>query len=310
MTIFGVDVSEFQDGISLAQAKREGISFAIIRTTDGTYRDRCYRSHLDDAESAGLLTAAYHYLRNPTEGTSIAQQVQASLDVMGDAPRPIWLDCETDADLTAAHIREAKQTFEARGVRVLGVYSYVPWWEGRTIGGEPDSNEFGALWVAAYGTNPAGAPSAIYRGDTHAQWSYPLGNQLPAIWQFGSNAQVAGYSVDINAYRGSVDDLRALFYPGAPAPTTSSSSEGSSLMALTEKYFTDWMSGYLGPQINALQQVWEQLRGPGGRGWPQLGQDAQGRDLTPVDALAAIRIQLADLAREQQEIKSLLKGAK
>ncbi|WP_276652488.1 peptidoglycan recognition protein family protein [Corynebacterium vitaeruminis] len=97
---------------------------------------------------------------------------------------------------------------------------------------------------------------------------------------------------------------------GAPAPTTSSSSEGSSLMTLTEKFFTDWMSGYLGPQINALQQVWQQLRGPGGRGWPQLGQDAQGRDLTPVDALAAIRVQLADLAREQQEIKALLKGAK
>lgn len=98
---------------------------------------------------------------------------------------------------------------------------------------------------------------------------------------------------------------------GAPAPTTSSSSsEGSSLMALTEKFFTDWMSGYLGPQINALQEVWTQLRGPAGKGWPQLGKDAQGRDLTPVDALAAIRVQLADLAREQQEIKQLLKGAK
>lgn len=97
---------------------------------------------------------------------------------------------------------------------------------------------------------------------------------------------------------------------GAPAPTTSSSSEGSSLMALTEKYFTDWMSGYLGPQIDALQEVWTQLRGPGGKGWQQLGVNDKGQNLTLVDAVAALRYQLADLAREQQEIKALLKGAK
>ena len=70
-TIFGVDVSEHQDGMSLRRAADEGMKFAIIRTTDGTYKDRTYRSHLDDAGRAGLVTAAYHYLRNPSEGTSI-----------------------------------------------------------------------------------------------------------------------------------------------------------------------------------------------------------------------------------------------
>lgn len=219
MTIFGVDVSEHQNGMSLAQAGKEGVRFAIIRTTDGTYKDSVYRSHLDDAESAGLVTAAYHYLRNPSEGTTIAQQVQASLEVMGDAKRPMWLDCETNAGLSAAHIRECKQRFEAAGVRVVGAYSYVPWWEGKTIGGEPDSHEFGAFWVAAYGQNRVGTPSALYPGDSAAQWNYPLGNQKPALWQFGSQAQVAGRLVDINAYRGTVDELRALFYGGNTAAT-------------------------------------------------------------------------------------------
>ena len=122
-TVFGVDVSEHQDGMSLRQAANEGIQFAIIRTTDGDYRDRCYRSHLDDAESAGLVTAAYHFLRNPSEGTTVEQQVDASLAVMGDARRPMWLDCETEAGLSVEHIREAKRLFEAAGVRVCGVYS-------------------------------------------------------------------------------------------------------------------------------------------------------------------------------------------
>ncbi|PZO98548.1 MAG: 1,4-beta-N-acetylmuramidase [Corynebacterium urealyticum] len=228
-TLFGVDVSEHQDGMSLKQAKREGIDFAIIRTTDGTHRDRCYRSHLDDAEGAGMLTAAYHYLRNPSEGTSVAQQVQASLEVMGDKKRPMWIDVETNVGLHVGHIRACKAEFERRGVRVIGCYSYVPYWEGRISPSEPDSHEFGAFWVAAYGQNPRGNPREIYPGDQHRQWDYPLGNQKPALWQYGSNAQVSGYSVDINAYRGTRAQLESIF---TGKKTTS---EKGPLMALSDQ---------------------------------------------------------------------------
>jgi hypothetical protein len=38
-----------------------------------------------------------------------------------------------------------------------------------------------------------------------------------------------------------------------------------------------------------LREVWEQLRGPGGNGWPQLGQSADGANLTLVDAVAEIK---------------------
>lgn len=210
--IFGVDVSEWQDGMSLRRAADEGIKFAIIRTNDGTHRDRVYRSHLDDAEGAGLVTAAYMYLRNPNEGTTIAQQVDATLAVMGDARRPLWLDCETPAGLHVSHIREAQARFEAVGIRVIGAYSYVPYWERQIAPSEPDSHEFGKFWVAAYGLNSAGTPAALYAAANKRQWSYPLGNQPPVIWQFGSKGAVAGWHVDINAFRGTVDDVRALFY--------------------------------------------------------------------------------------------------
>lgn len=218
-TIFGVDVSEWQDGISLRRAADEGIRFAIIRTTDGTYRDRCYQSHMRDAEAAGLVTAAYHFLRNPSEGTSVRAQVDASLDVMGDLRRPVWIDCETEAGLSINDIWECKRLYEANGVRVIGMYSYIPWWEGRVFEGEPDLKDsgLGALWMAHYGQNPGGPPAAIYPGDAHPKWDYPLGNVKPAIWQFGSQGHVAGFTeVDVNAFRGSVEELRALFYGGNP----------------------------------------------------------------------------------------------
>ncbi|HGL9148735.1 TPA: peptidoglycan DD-metalloendopeptidase family protein [Neisseria gonorrhoeae] len=217
-TTYGVDVSSHQNGMSLKQAAAEGIAFAIIRTTDGTYKDRCYQSHLADAESAGLVTAAYHYLRNPNEGTSVAQQVQASLQVMGNKKRPMWIDVETNAGLHVDHIRACKREFERHGVRVIGAYSYVPYWEGRIRPSEPDSHEFGKFWVAAYGRNTAGKPRDIYPGNNHRQWNYPLGNQKPSLWQFGSNAQLAGYSVDINAFRGTKEQLRALFYGTKTTP--------------------------------------------------------------------------------------------
>lgn len=210
---FGVDVSKHQNGMPLTTAAREGMQFAIIRTTDGTYKDRVYRSHVEDGRNAGLVLAAYHYLRNPSEGTTVEQQVAASLEVMGKNHRlPVWLDVETPAGIHVDHIRRAKAAFEKAGIRVIGAYSYVPYWEGRIQPGEPDSHEFGAFWVAAYGNNGHGTPAEIYPGNSARQWSYPLGNQRPVMWQYGSNARVAGFSVDINAFKGTKEQVRALFY--------------------------------------------------------------------------------------------------
>ena len=309
-TIYGIDISEHNDGLSCARAAREGVEYAIIRTTDGTYKDRCYRSHLDDAESAGLITAAYHYLRNPSEGTTIAQQVQAALEVMGDKRRPMWLDCETPAGLHVDHIRECKREFERRGVRVIGAYSYVPYWEGSIAPGEPDSHEFGAFWVAAYGSNRTGSPSGIYPGNQHHQWDYPLGNQKPALWQYGSNAQVAGYNVDINAYRGSKAQLKALF-TGQKTQEELSMADIQRIIDHIDRraqeikdYVDIRVTNPIGSDVKDIRQ---QLTGGRNKGeypgWEQLGQDTQGRNLTPVDALAAIRQQLAQIQADLDELK-------
>ncbi|PSA77240.1 peptidase M23, partial [Corynebacterium diphtheriae] len=90
-----------------------------------TYKYRCYASHFDDAKKACLPCAAYHYLRNPSECTTIAQQVQSSIEVMGERRLPMWIDVETEAGLHVDHIRQRKRLFEAAGVPVSGAYSYV-----------------------------------------------------------------------------------------------------------------------------------------------------------------------------------------
>jgi hypothetical protein len=56
---------------------------------------------------------------------------------------------------------------------------------------------------------------------------------------------------------------------------------GDWLMALTDNEQSELLT--------KVREIWDQLRGPNGAGWPQLGQNAQGQDLTPVDAIAAIK---------------------
>ena len=48
-------------------------------------------------------------------------------------------------------------------------------------------------------------------------------------------------------------------------------------------------------QHRMLQEIWDQLRGPGGKGWPQLGQNEKGQNLTVIDAIAALRADVDDL---------------
>ena len=187
-TIHGVDVSEHQDGMSLKQAAREGIDFAIVRTTDGTHRDRCYRSHLDDAEAAGLVTAAYHFLRNPSEGTTVAQQVQASLEVMGDKKRPVWIDVETPAglhvDISASASASLRSAACALSVRIptsrigKGVSAHTS--QTRTSLGRSGWQPTGRILMARHAVfTPATGTS---NGTTHwAIRSPPCGSTAPML---------------------------------------------------------------------------------------------------------------------------------
>ena len=296
-TIFGVDVSEHQDGMSLKQAKREGMDFAILRLCDGTYVDKVFHSHLADAESAGLLVSTYWYLRAPSEGTSIAQQVDViDAQMGGRRDLGVWIDVESVAGdrklLTGKDVWAAKRELEKRGYHVPGIYSGAWYWE-QMPGGEPSMDGLGYLWVSSYGRNRTGVPRDLYQGDggdAHPGWNYPLGNRKPDILQYGSNAHVAGHTVDINAYRGTRDQLATIF-------NGTTTSEDLDMNAVDR--IKAFISGYLGPVISDVKDIRQQLTG--GRdagdysGWPQLGQDSQGRNLTLVDAIAALRADVAHL---------------
>ena len=92
-----------------------------------------------------------------------------------------------------------------------------------------------------------------------------------------------------------------LTHGGGQKPAAANPVKKESKPVLTPKYFTDFLTGYLGPQIDAIQEIWRQLRGPGGKGWSQLGQNVRGQNLTLVDAVAAIRQDIARIEKKMEE---------
>ena len=64
-----------------------------------------------------------------------------------------------------------------------------------------------------------------------------------------------------------------------PAPAPAPTPKDGFLMALTDAEQRELLT--------KTREVWDQLRGPGGKGWPQLGQNDKGENLTVVDYLAA-----------------------
>lgn len=221
-TIFGIDISSWQKDYPLAKVKADGMEFVIIRLCDGTYQDPLFQSHLEDAEKQGLLVSTYWYLRAPSEGTSIAQQVDViDKQMNGRRDLGVWIDVESvdkqgRALLTKDDVWAAKRELEARGYHVPGIYSGAWYWEVMP-GGEPSMEGLGHLWVSNYGKNRKGDPRDTYLADggaNHRGWTYPLGDRKPDLLQFGSEGVVGDhYPVDVNAYRGTRDELARIFHP-------------------------------------------------------------------------------------------------
>ena len=266
--IFGVDVSEHQDGMSLKQARDQGISFAILRLCDGTYRDRTFNSHLKDAESAGLLVSTYWYLRAPSEGTTISQQVDViDQQMKGRRDLSVWIDVESVSGsrklLTGADVHAAKRELEKRGYTVAGIYSGAWYWE-KMPGGEPSMDGLGSLWVSHYGQrNAYGNYRTIYKnegGANHPGWRYPLGDKLPDILQYGSNGLVAGKYVDVNAFKGTRAELAQVFgYDPKPTHSTPQPDFLEELMSNQVKSYVNESKSFAAPVALSLidRQVWE-----------------------------------------------------
>lgn len=249
-----------------------------IRVSDGTYQDRNFarnygwmRGALDD----GRLTfgIVYTYVRPANPGATAAT-VKQMIDANGGLhPRvALMLDVESGGNPGGDQSGPINTLYAA-----LADYTGSP---ARIIGYGNVSN-LDSMWrtkppgirliVAGYGRLPA------YPGMVAHQYTdgSGFGGGLPeGAAPFGD--------CDMNAANG----LDPVAFAAACGITTNTPvpqpDPGGPLMALTDAEQRELLT--------KTREIWDQLRGPAGAGWPQLG----GR--TPVDTLADIATQLSGTA--------------
>lgn len=230
--IWGVDVASYQQGIDMRRVKAEGYDFAVVKATEGPYRDGTtytnpeYRRQIDSAKEAGMVVGSYHFLVE----TPVKAQVDHFLRTIGDpAGQLIMVDYEAYAapyaylSPTEDTLRKFVQEIQARiGNHPILLYSGQGYWEEHPANG-PVTDMGVVTWDASYPYHPeAGIGSVLYHRALQDGfgWGKRWGDQEPMIWQFSANGLVAGMQIDVNAFRGTRADLLALAgaVPPRPAP--------------------------------------------------------------------------------------------
>jgi lysozyme len=219
MTLFGIDVSQFQGTIDWTQVKKSGITFAVarcVREHGGV--DSTYARNVAGQRRAGLIPGAYAFLA----GGGVAQaQARTFIRAIGDPTgKLIMLDIErpsfhptpTLADVQAfvaewrkAHPQHPLLLYGSSGA-VLG-----------KIGRLASLQAFGPLWLAFYRVGVGTTPGQFYAsigGNAAQQWRLAFSGWTgPSIWQFTSTqVRVPGVAgnIDTNAFRGTRQQLIAL----------------------------------------------------------------------------------------------------
>ena len=197
-----------QDAIDFVnQLAAQGFSGMCHKVSEGDYyEDPFWPVVLKACQAAGIPCLGYHYVTTNSPGSQ-AQTYQAA----GGLPNAMF-DWEANGGDLANYYAVANG-FNTAGVNV-GV-GYCPQWYWSQVGGG-DLTQAGALVSSAY-PGASGYASQIYAnggGDTGSGWN-AYGGVTPTCWQFTDRANIAGLSVDCNAFKGTPDQLAQLF-TGAP----------------------------------------------------------------------------------------------
>lgn len=227
MTFFGIDIASWQAGLDMSRVKAEGFSYVIAKATEGAdYTNPRYWEQRDGARANGLLFGAYHYVKG---ADSARAQVDRYESVEPDRKIPVMLDHELTSG-NAGVLWAVHNEFVARGYRVNLVYLPRWYWSGHI--GSPDLTGLPPLMSSNYGNERAGNPRGIYPGDGDVGWNGYAGLGV-AIFQYSQKGAVAGYALDVNAFRGTAAELAALFGDGS----------GGFLMALSEAEQQEVLAG-------------------------------------------------------------------
>lgn len=214
MTIYGWDASHWD----APPAVRDGISWYTHKVAEGHrfYKDAEYSQSLNAARALGVPVLGSYFVNHP--GT-VADQADWWVSIV-NAETPWWRDVPWIWQIDAEKFSYMDRAPSLSEINALGdaicartgspassVIAYAPKW----LYGDNLTGLRYRLWASNYGTNPAAPYRDTYPGDSSSRWGAYSG-QTPIILQYGSKTTIAGQTTcDANAYRGTLDQLTALF---------------------------------------------------------------------------------------------------
>ena len=251
----GIDLSKHQKGLKLADVKRAGNEFVIVRGSFTGYgadrtkqKDACFEDFYKQAKNLGLLVGAYHYscARTRNEGIAEAQFLYNNCLKGKTFEMPIYIDVE-DAKWQADNrkgVTDAVIGFCEELERLgfySGVYSSLSWFNTKL---ETDRLSGWTKWVARWTTGANTKPI--------------VGFNAFDMWQYTDNGKVAGKTVDVdicyldfesiikkvgkNGFKGTLPSSQPKQEPKAEPKQTSGKThvvaKGETLSKIAKKYKT------------------------------------------------------------------------
>lgn len=201
---FVLDISHHQDkALSLAQARRDGCELCIMKGGEGSsFVDPDFTSNLAEARAAGMLVAAYWYIR---ANVSAAAHVER---ILRTVPKDVAIIPDVEANSGGvALVMDIVNRLRAAGYVVPLLY--LPHWYWQQLG-SPSLVGLPPLWSSRYPDNVVGTLPDEW-ADVPAHYWDGYGGLGVALLQFTSSAKIAGYSpLDASAFRGTRNQLAAL----------------------------------------------------------------------------------------------------
>lgn len=199
--IVGIDISAHNGDIDFDAVAQDGISFVIIKASEGaSFKDRKFIDNIRRAKAAGLKVGAYHFFRFDTSG--YMQGLNFLNSIRGrDIDLPLAIDVEEWANpvsqptpIVLNRLVELIEHIESHGHRVMlysnknGHHRFIR----ARLEGYP-------LWICSLADEPEGIG-----------WT---------LWQGTHNGRIPGidHPVDINAFSGTLADWET-FASGSRTP--------------------------------------------------------------------------------------------
>lgn len=195
-----IDISHHQATVNFGQVKAAGVVGVIHKATEGSsYIDNRYQERRPQAESAGLLWGAYHFLRPG----NMTQQAQHFVSVTG-TDVDIYVADHEDAGVSLSNLKTfLREVSRLTGKQQLVIYSGHVLKDQLTNRDEELAQH--RLWLCHYTT---GTPT--WETATWPQWW---------LWQYTDQGTVSGVSppTDCNKYQGTDEQLLEDWTGSAPS---------------------------------------------------------------------------------------------